>query len=36
MELKWQLAPMMGLSSFGVIQGKANKYFKEKDDQISL
>jgi hypothetical protein len=33
MELKLLLALMMGLSSFGVTQGTANKSFKEKDDQ---
>jgi hypothetical protein len=33
MEVKWLLAPMMGLSSFGVIQGMANKNSEEMDDQ---
>jgi hypothetical protein len=35
MEVKWLLAQMMALSSFGLIQGTANKYFGEMDDQIS-
>jgi hypothetical protein len=33
MELKLLLALMMGLSSFGVTQGTANKYFEDMDDQ---